>query len=297
MTMGSLTIAAIRRQFPDAPPDIICLDPIRNLFDGGPDGLGENDNNAMMFFLQNRVEALREEVAPDAGLILCHHTKKLGKNQLQEDPFMALSGASALRSFYSSGMIMFRSDEKLSERRLVIELRNGPAMDELRIDKVGGRWVMLGPSGERLVRKDIGERLDAERVRKHDVILGLLLDEAVAGHLYTINQFVERFENQAGLGGKETIRDRLNVLATKSYIKFLRDYPQYGLPGARSRFGYMCVETMRLGPTETVVDPETGEVEDVLKQLLPTHYKCPMSGAVLPVEDPETWIYHDGDGT
>ena len=66
-------------RFPDAPPDIICIDPIRNLFDGGADGGGENDNAAMMFFLQERVEALREAVAPDAGLILCHHTKKITK--------------------------------------------------------------------------------------------------------------------------------------------------------------------------------------------------------------------------
>jgi len=39
----------------------LCIDPIRNLFDGGPDGGGENDNTAMLFFLQERVEALRDE--------------------------------------------------------------------------------------------------------------------------------------------------------------------------------------------------------------------------------------------
>ena len=43
-------------QFLDAPPDIIVIDPIRNLFDGGPEGGGENDNTAMMFFLKDRVE-------------------------------------------------------------------------------------------------------------------------------------------------------------------------------------------------------------------------------------------------
>ncbi|MCA3278967.1 MAG: AAA family ATPase, partial [Roseomonas sp.] len=49
-----LVAAAIRSAFPDALPDIICIDPIRNLFDGGPDGEGENDNGAMLFFLQSR---------------------------------------------------------------------------------------------------------------------------------------------------------------------------------------------------------------------------------------------------
>ena len=67
---AALVAAVIREAFPDVPPDVICIDPIRNLFDGGPGGEGENDNNAMLFFLQSRVEALRDEVAPDAGIIL-----------------------------------------------------------------------------------------------------------------------------------------------------------------------------------------------------------------------------------
>ena len=76
---------------------------------------------------------------------------------------------------------------------------------------------------ERLVRKEAGAKFDAERLRKHDVILGILLDEAACGRLYTTNQFCESFENKSGLGGKDTIRDRISVLATKAYIKFLRD--------------------------------------------------------------------------
>jgi hypothetical protein len=53
----ALAIAAIQAHFAGTPPDIVCLDPIRNLFDGGPVGEGENDNAAMLFFLQERVEA------------------------------------------------------------------------------------------------------------------------------------------------------------------------------------------------------------------------------------------------
>ena len=78
-------MAPVRARFPDAPPDIICLDPIRNLFDGGPDGDGENDNTAMMFFLKDRVEVLREAVNPDAGVILAHHTRKAAKHQVKDD--------------------------------------------------------------------------------------------------------------------------------------------------------------------------------------------------------------------
>ena len=277
------TIATIRHFFPDTLPDIICIDPIRNLFDGGPDGGGENDNNAMLFFLRERVELLREMVNPDAGVILCHHTKKITKKQLMEDPFQALSGAGSLRGYYSAGIIMHRPDESQPERRLHFELRNGPAITDKRINKVDGQWVELAPNEERLIRQSLGERLDAERRRKHDVILQLIFDEAAQGRVYTLNQFMEQFENQAGLGGKDTIRDRLGVLATKGHIKFFRNSDEFGLPSAnRSKFGYLCVEEMRL----SVADQRTANV-------LPTHFKCPQSGAVLPVENPQVWVYND----
>ena len=190
--------AAIRMHFGNMPPDIICVDPIRNLFDGGPGGEGENSNAAMLFFLQERIETLRDEVAPECGIILCHHTRKITKAQLGEDPFMALSGASALRGFYTSGLVMYRPDEKRPERELHIELRNGPGLAPMIIDKVGGRWVELDRSGERLVRKDQASRFDAERKRKQDVILQSLYSEAIRGKLYTGLQFAEAFENRAG---------------------------------------------------------------------------------------------------
>ena len=289
-----LSIAAIQAHFPADPPDIICLDPIRNLFDGGPDGDGENDNTSMLFFLQGRVEALREAVAPDAGLILCHHTKKLSKKALLEDPFMALSGASALRSFYTSGMIMFRPDEERPERRLEIELRNGPALDTMLIDKRGGRWIELDARGERIVRQEIGRKLDAERLRKHDVILSILLDEATDGRLYSTMQFAEAFENKAGLGSKHTIRERLSVLATKGFVKFRRDGSEFGHPIVRSRFGYLCVEGMTFGHGTETADPATGEVTNSALRVLPSHFKCPQSGNCLEVENPLVWVYPEG---
>jgi hypothetical protein len=291
----ALASAAITEHFPDASPDILCIDPIRNLFDGGPDSGGENDNSAMLFFLQARVEALRDAIAPDAGLILCHHTRKTQKKQLAEDPFMALSGASALRGFYTSGIVMHRPDEERSERRLEFELRNGPAIQPLTIDKRKGRWIVIDCQSERLVRKDFGEKLDAERGRKNDVILQVLCDEARLGRLYTALQFAESFENKAGLGGCTTIRERISVLATKGFVKFARDGAPFGLPNARSKFGYLCVEGMEfLGNTETI-DPDTGEVAQQVISVLPSHYKSPLTGAVLEVENPYVWVYPEGE--
>lgn len=285
---------AIRAAFPDAPPDIIVIDPIRNLFDGGPEGGGENDNTAMMFFLKDRVELLREAVNPDAGVILAHHTRKATKHQVKDDPFLALSGASALRGFYTSGLLMHRPDEDSSVRRLEIELRNGPALPGKLIDKVKGEWVELNPLNERLVRKEVGAKLDAERLRKHDVILGMLLDEAAGERLYTAMQFAETFENRGGLGSKHTIRERLSVLATKGFVKFLRDPSGFGFPVTRSRFGYLCVEGMQFGAPVEEVDPDTGEVTTSARPVLPSHFKCPQSGLCLQVENPAVWVYPEG---
>ena len=289
----ALAAASIREHFPDAPPDIICLDPIRNLFDGGEEGGGENDNNAMMFFLTERVERLREAVAPDCGVILAHHTKKMNRKAVGEDPFQALSGASALRGFYTSGLLMHRPDEDSPMRKLEIELRNGPALPTKLIDKENGRWIELNPMNERLVRKEVGAKLDAERLRKHDVILGMLLDEAAAERLYTTMQFTEAFENKGGLGSKFTIRDRLSVLATKGFVKFLRDGTAFGYGIARSRWGYLCVEGMEFPARETA-DDLTGEVTSTPRPVYPSHFKCAQSGACLDVENPAVWVYPEG---
>jgi hypothetical protein len=289
----ALAAASIREHFPHAPPHIICLDPIRNLFDGGEDGGGENDNAAMMFFLTERVERLREAVAPDCGVILAHHTKKMNRKAVLEDPFQALSGASALRGFYTSGLLMHRPDEDNTMRRLEIELRNGPALPAKLIDKENGRWIELNPMNERLVRKETGAKLDAERLRKHDVILGMLLDEAAGGRLYTTMQFAEAFENKGGLGSKHTIRDRLSVLSTKGFVKFLRDGTPFGYAMARSRWGYLCVEGMEFLPLE-VTDDATGEVTSSPRPVYPSHFKCAQSGACLDVENPAVWVYPEG---
>jgi hypothetical protein len=53
----------------------------------------------------------------------------------------------------------------------------------------------------------------------------------------------------------------------------------------------MCVEGMEVPTGEEIVDPETGEVATGMKSLLPTHFKQPGNGAILPVENPVIWVY------
>jgi 5S rRNA maturation endonuclease (ribonuclease M5) len=268
----------IRHYFPDQPPDIICIDPIRNVFDGGNDNGGENDNNAMLFFLQNRVEKLRSMLNPDMGIILCHHTKKIKKKDLEDDPFQAFSGAGSLRSFYTSGLILHRPNELDSKINLYFELRNGTAIPKKIIEKFEGTWTELSPFSERIIQQNYGQKLDAERDRKADVILQLIADEALKGNVYVGNQFSEKFENEAGLGCKTTIDDRISVLATKGYIKFNRNLSEFSLQKVKSKYGVICVEGMMFKKDEQMIP------------VFPTHFKCPNTGAVLPVENPSIWI-------
>lgn len=283
-------IQTIGTHFEGQSPDIIAIDPIRNVFDGGTAG-GENDNDAMMFFLTRRINKLHHTVNPDAGVILVHHTKKINKRQFEEDPFQAFAGASSLRSFYTSSLMLYRPDESTTARQLIFELRNGPGLPIRYIDKVENRWEIVSAS-ERLVLKEYGQRLDAERLRKLDVILQILIDEGAKGNCYTANQFAEAFEGKAGLGGERTIRERLSALATQGYIKYFRNASDYGLPSiGRSKYGYLCVERMILNLPLEPPDPDTGEITIKSLRVLPTHYKCPLSGAALPVENPEVWVY------
>ncbi len=286
-------VAVMRERLGDAPPDIICVDPIRNLFDGGTPESGENDNTGMLFFLQQRVEALRAEVSPRAGVILIHHTRKSSKSQVLEDPFQAISGASSLRSYYTSGILMHRPDEAKPEIQLEIELRNGPAMGPMQIVKRDGQWVEVDQCAQRITSRDIGRRRDAERDRRRDVIVDLIESEGRDGRLYTANQFAERFENESGLGGSDSIRKRISVLATKGWVKFTRTVVGATLPATKSSHGYLCVEGMVMPGDDERIDPATGEVTPVMVRVLPTLRKCPETGASLPVEDPMVWVYHD----
>ena len=272
--------STILKKFPTG-PDIICIDPIRNVFDGGPDSRGENDNNSMLFFLQERVEKLRSMVNPSAGVILIHHTKKLTKAQFKDDPFLAVSGAGSLRSYYSTGILLFREDELNSERMLIFELRNGPAIDNKLVDKKDGVWVEMDISVQRLANAKHGGKLDAERDRKNDRVLFLIAKSAKEGNLYTADAFCRDYENKEGLGGFYSIKDRVKVLTQKGFIKYVEKIPDLGIGKSKSTNGYLVTQHMKMRHGDEWVE------------ILPTHYRAADSH-IKPVENPREWPELEG---
>ncbi len=129
LSLSSEEIDEIKNSLEDKcfKPDILAIDPLRNIFSS--EYGNENDNSAMLF------------------LILTHHTKKLSKKMLEEDPFQGLSGAGSLRGFYTTGMVMFRKDEENDDEKtacqIVFELRNGKRVLRKTVDKIDGRWQFV----------------------------------------------------------------------------------------------------------------------------------------------------------
>ena len=70
---------------------------------------------------------------------------------------------------------------------------------------------------------------------------------------------------------------------------------EIGLAAERSKYGYLCVEGMELGTGDERADAATGELVPERLAVLPSHYKCPQTGAVLPVENPAVWVYREED--
>lgn len=175
--------------------DIVAIDPLANVFDGKD----ESHNSDMMNFLQQRVEALRPYTGTDCGFILAHHTKKVAKDELALDPFLAFRGASSLRGYYTTGMLMYRPDEDKSERVLVYELRNGHPIDKIHLDKSRNRWIEVPQSGA----GDFAAPSKSDY--KEQYILDTLKTEIDAGRNYTRNKAAKFFEGKNGLGSQRAI--------------------------------------------------------------------------------------------
>jgi hypothetical protein len=272
----------IREVFPSK-PDIIAVDPIRNVFDGGRSGATENENDAMMFFLQRRIETLRDRINPEAGVILAHHTKKISAATLDEDPFQAFSGASSLRGYYSTGALLYKPEVESNDLHLTFELRNGPNIPTKVLSKRDGSWIEENPMYKPITNKHYNLKLDEERDRRDQLILEILREEALKGRAYTINAFSEAFDGIRGLGSRDSIKLRIKVLIRKGYIKFFKNTTDYSLDKCTSNYGLMCVERMELLT-------EHGEI----KIVLPTHYIHHEWEEFYPIEDQQIWKVYDG---
>lgn len=267
--------------FKDGPPDLVILDPLRNLFDGGDDNANENDNSAMIDFFRKRVLVLQENVSKQMSIFLLHHIKKTPKKIFEEDPFQSISGAGAIRGFYTAGIILYKPDEELKDLRIYFELRNGPSIKTKLVTKHDGRWIELEDSEQRIANKKQGRKQDAERDRKTETIIELLENQAKEkGTLFTISGFAKLYEGQYGLDSSASIERLVKGIAAKGFIKFRKDTSEFGLRSAKSKLGFMVTENMKLRHDD-----------DKTSTVLPSHYLDVPDGALMEVENPEIWVW------
>lgn len=97
------------------------------------------DYGSMLSFLKSGMDKLRFITNPMAGVILTHHTKKVSSATLEKNPFQALSGSNILRSVYTSGIVMFKPNERTNTLKVMYELRNSKPITKY-IRKVNGHW-------------------------------------------------------------------------------------------------------------------------------------------------------------
>jgi phage/plasmid primase-like uncharacterized protein len=196
--------------------DIIAIDPISNVYDGE----SENDNAQMMMFLQNRVEGLRAYARPETGFMLVHHTKKISKDELAKDPFQMFSGASSLRRYYTTGMLMYRPDEEVSECVLTYEVRNGARIDNINVDKLDGRWCVIDKESSRIGKGENGVKgvSGKDLERKLDAIAKLVQLEAASGRFYTKKRLSEFLAGKHDLGSDSTIRRLIDIMLAQHIL-------------------------------------------------------------------------------
>ncbi len=100
------------------------------------------DYGSMLSFLKSGMDKLRFITNPMAGGILTHHTKKVSSATLKKNPFQALSGSNILRSAYTSGIVMFKPNERTNTLKVMYELRNSKPITKY-IRKVNGCWKTI----------------------------------------------------------------------------------------------------------------------------------------------------------
>lgn len=209
----------IRQFFPHEAPDIIAIDPISNVYDQE----SENDNAMMMKFLSQRVEGLRSYASEKTSFILVHHTKKVAKDELAKDAFQMFSGASSLRRYYTTGMVMYRPDEEVSECVLQYEVRNGPRVPTIHVDKDFGRWVVVPKDSSRIAKKDEFDPRVFEKEEAFTTITELLANEWDNGITHTRESFSGKFADAYGLGSQGKIKRTLNEMIAKGKVHQLDD--------------------------------------------------------------------------
>jgi hypothetical protein len=111
-----------------------------------------------MRFLTSRIEAIRQEVNPAACIVMVHHARKASAEDMARDPFVAIRGAGALRGYYDSAIVIFRTGEETKSRKVHFELRSGESPEPMTVELENGRFITADKAGSK-IDKHIARRM------------------------------------------------------------------------------------------------------------------------------------------
>jgi len=116
-------------------PAVLAVDSLASVFAED----NENDNADMQFFLRNRLGRFREVFGDDLTIVLLHHSNKGKVADLRKDPFNSLRGASALRGWYSAGMVMFKENPVDQHAEIHFEMRGEMPIEQINVELQNGQ--------------------------------------------------------------------------------------------------------------------------------------------------------------
>ncbi len=260
----------IKEAFPDTPPDVICIDPLRNMFYS--DGKGGTSSEEGMTEFCRRLRILRNKVNPQASIMLIHHTKKISGNMLNEDLFNMISGSGALRGIYDTGIVFFREDEKYPDNVTIkFEIRKSLPGDKIieRINLLRKNWEFVRGAAEANTATPPTSHKELELQEK---IIELIKQEAKEGRIYTVNGFADAFAKKEKLPSFATLERKLNGLAERQDIQFFDNPEDYGAVIEKKnnkKANFLCIPSMEL------------KVKDEYKKIKASHYRCPVQLKIL----------------
>ncbi len=199
-------IQALATQFPDG-LDGLWIDSLSAVFDGDD----ENANAQMAAFLRDRVGAFRIAFGQELLIGLVHHAAKVDMKVLQNDPFLALRGASYLRGWYTTGLVLHRDPrDRYAPRHLHFEMRAGIEPEPIRVcleDGMMRRVDLAEIDAEALLPKAVtgAEWAAIRRLIEKDISFGVL---------HTINSFVSDYA-----GGKNKSGITVGVNRLRNHLK------------------------------------------------------------------------------
>jgi hypothetical protein len=209
----------------------------------------EDDNAQMNDWLGEVTAYFRGRFGDELVIVFVHHTAKLSVQNMKNDPFIAIRGASALRGWYSAGLVMHRDPEDMasSRRYLHFELRGDVEPPSKLLDFDGATLRVSDerpekPSGD--VPADWWQRVQAK-----------LITEANQGQrVHTASSFGLDFggRGEAFEVGQNTLRSRLKHESTalieqvRRVIEVDNPWPKGHEKRPRNSDKVMCVQGHRL---------------------------------------------------